>query len=145
MRKFSFHPCGNYRENYAQELNIFETDFGRLWLGIFLAVLFFVAPFVLQPLHALYSQYNRYRGHCRHRSQYSYRLYRTDFSGAWRIFRCRRLCGGNSGHTLGVGFYMAIPAAGIITALVGMIFGIPSRPIERSLSDDCHSGRTIYH
>jgi branched-chain amino acid transport system permease protein len=27
---------------------------------------------------------------------------------------------------LGLGFYLAIPAAGIITALVGMIFGIPS-------------------
>jgi branched-chain amino acid transport system permease protein len=46
-RKLSFHPCGNYRETYEQELNIFETDFGRLWLGIFLGLLFFVAPFVL--------------------------------------------------------------------------------------------------
>jgi len=49
MKNFSFHPCGNYHENYAQELNIFETDFGRVSLGIFLAVLFGVAPFFLSP------------------------------------------------------------------------------------------------
>ena len=49
MKKFSFHPCGNYRENYAQELNIFETDFGRVCLILFLAVLFLVAPFILSP------------------------------------------------------------------------------------------------
>ncbi|HOW57260.1 MAG TPA: hypothetical protein PKZ12_04615, partial [Smithellaceae bacterium] len=45
MKSFSFHPCGNYREDYKQELTIFETDFGRVCLGIFLLALFFVVPF----------------------------------------------------------------------------------------------------
>ncbi|MGA9111966.1 MAG: branched-chain amino acid ABC transporter permease [Smithella sp.] len=125
-RKFSFHPCGNYRETYAQELNIFETDFGRVCLGVFLALLFFVAPFILSP----------------------YMLYILNIIGITAIaaIGLNILIGYTGqislGHgaffgvgayaaailstRLGVGFYVAIPAAGIITALVGMIFGIPS-------------------
>jgi len=126
MRKFSFHPCGNYRENYAQELNIFETDFGRLWLGVFLALLFFVAPFVVSP----------------------YMLYILNTIGIAAIaaIGLNILIGYTGQISLGhgaffgvgayaaailstrlcVGFYFAIPAAGIITALVGMVIGIPS-------------------
>ena len=49
MRKPRFHPCGNYREDYREELTVFETDFGRLWLGIGLAFLFLVLPWVVTP------------------------------------------------------------------------------------------------
>src|SRR4030065_2575881 len=49
MKKFSLHPCGNYRESYEQELSIFETNFGRICLCLFLVALFFVAPFVVSP------------------------------------------------------------------------------------------------
>ena len=49
MRKFQFHPCGNFRESYLEELAIFETDFGRLWLGIGLVLLFGVIPFITSP------------------------------------------------------------------------------------------------
>jgi len=45
--KLSFHPCGNFRENYAQELTIFDTWFGRVSLIVFLILLFGVAPFFL--------------------------------------------------------------------------------------------------
>ncbi|KQC08825.1 MAG: ABC transporter permease [Smithella sp. SDB] len=126
FRKLSFHPCGNYRETYEQELNIFETDFGRLWMGIFLAVLFLVAPFLLSP-YMLY-------------------IFNTIGIAAIAAIGLNILIGYTGqislGHgaffgvgayaaailatRLGVGFYFAIPAAGIITALVGMIFGIPS-------------------
>jgi len=126
MKKFSFHPCGNYRENYSQELNIFETDFGRVCLILFLAVLFLVAPFVLSP----------------------YMLYILNMIGIAAIaaIGLNILIGYTGqislGHgaffgvgayaaailatRLGLPFYLAIPSAGIITALVGMIFGIPS-------------------
>ncbi len=53
MRKFSFHPCGNYHESYREELSIFETDFGRACLLLFLIVLFVVVPVSCQ----LYSMY----------------------------------------------------------------------------------------
>jgi len=126
MRKFSFHPCGNYRENYAQELNIFETDFGRVCLILFLAVFFLVAPFVLTP----------------------YMLYILNMIGIAAIaaIGLNILIGYTGQISLGHGaffgvgayaaailatrlgfpFYLALPSAGIITALVGMIFGIPS-------------------
>jgi branched-chain amino acid transport system permease protein len=126
MKRFSFHPCGNYRENYKQELSIFETDFGRVCLGLFLIILFFVVPFTAN----------------------AYFLYILNTIGIAAIaaIGLNILIGFTGqislGHgaffgvgayaaailatRLGVGFYLAIPAAGIITALVGMIFGVPS-------------------
>ena len=126
MKKPSFHPCGNYRESYAQELSIFETWFGRVCLGGFLAVLFLVAPFVLSP----------------------YLLYILNTIGILAIaaIGLNILVGYTGQISLGHGaffgvgayaaailatrldvpFYLSIPAAGFITALVGMIFGIPS-------------------
>jgi branched-chain amino acid transport system permease protein len=126
MRKFSFHPCGNYHENYAQELSIFETDFGRVCLGLFLVLFFLVAPFIVSP----------------------YMLYILNMIGIAAIaaIGLNILIGytgqislghgaffGVGAYTaailatrVGLGFYLAIPAAGIITALVGMIFGVPS-------------------
>ena len=126
MKKFSFHQCGNYRENYSQELNIFETDFGRVCLILFLAVLFLVSPFVLSP----------------------YMLYILNMIGIAAIaaIGLNILIGFTGqislGHgaffgvgayaaailatRLGLPFYLSIPSAGIITAMVGMIFGVPS-------------------
>jgi branched-chain amino acid transport system permease protein len=126
MRKFSFHSCGNFREDYAEELKIFETYFGRICLGLFLILLFAVAPFVVS----------------------TYMLYILNMIGIAAIaaIGLNILIGYTGqislGHgaffgvgayaaailatRLGLGFYLAIPAAGIITALVGMIFGIPS-------------------
>jgi branched-chain amino acid transport system permease protein len=126
MKKFSFHPCGNYRETYAQELNIFETDFGRVSLILFLAVLFLIAPFILSP----------------------YMLYILNMIGIAAIaaIGLNILIGFTGqislGHgaffgvgayaaailatRLGLPFYLSIPLAGIITATVGMIFGVPS-------------------
>jgi len=126
MKKFSFHSCGNYREDYAEELKIFETYFGRICLGLFLILLFTVAPFVVS----------------------TYMLYILNMIGIVAIaaIGLNILIGYTGqislGHgaffgvgayaaailatRLGLGFYLAIPAAGIITALVGMIFGIPS-------------------
>jgi branched-chain amino acid transport system permease protein len=126
MKKFSFHSCGNFREDYAEELKIFETYFGRICLGLFLILLFAVAPFVVS----------------------TYMLYILNMIGIAAIaaIGLNILIGYTGqislGHgaffgvgayaaailatRLGLGFYLAIPAAGIITALVGMIFGIPS-------------------
>ncbi|MEQ8160284.1 MAG: branched-chain amino acid ABC transporter permease [Smithellaceae bacterium] len=126
MRRFSFHPCGNYRENYAQELTIFETDYGRISMCIFLLLLFFATPFVVS----------------------SYMLYVINTIGIAAIAAIGlNILVGYTGQIslghgaffgvgayaaavlatrFGVGFYLAIPAAGVLTALVGMIFGIPS-------------------
>ncbi|HBH86968.1 MAG TPA: branched-chain amino acid ABC transporter permease [Syntrophaceae bacterium] len=126
MKKFRFHPCGNYHERYSQELTIFETDFGRFWLCIGILFLFFVLPFVSSP----------------------YFLYVLNTIGIISIaaIGLNILIGFTGqislGHgafigvgayaaailatSLGVPFLLSIPLAGLISALVGMIFGIPS-------------------
>jgi branched-chain amino acid transport system permease protein len=126
LRKLNFHPCGNYKESYFQELSIFQTDFGRLWSVVGLIVLFGIVPFLSGP----------------------YTLYIINTIGIASIaaIGLNILIGMTGqislghGAFLGVGayagavlatsanlpFYLAIPAAGLITAMVGMVFGIPS-------------------
>ncbi|MBW1800709.1 MAG: branched-chain amino acid ABC transporter permease [Deltaproteobacteria bacterium] len=129
MKKFQFHPCGNYKERYEEDLTIFETDFGRLWLLIGLVLLFVVipfAPFISNP----------------------YILYLINTIGIYAIaaIGLNLLIGYTGQISLGHGaffgvgayaaailatkagfpFWLAVPVAGIVTALVGMIFGIPS-------------------
>lgn len=126
MRQLQFHPCGNFNETYEQELTIFETDFGRLATLIGLVLLFAVVPFVTN----------------------AYILYIINTIGIYTIaaIGLNLLIGYTGQISLGHGaffgvgaysaailatkvgfpFFLAVPAAGIITALVGMIFGIPS-------------------
>lgn len=126
MRKLHFHPCGNYKEHYASELAIFETDFGRLWMSIGLIVLFFVLPFASGP----------------------YFLYVLNMIGIAAIaalglniligftgqislghgafFGVGAYAGAILATRLGFPFWLSLPAAGLVTALVGMVFGIPS-------------------
>jgi len=126
MKKLSFHSCGNYRETYEQELNIFETDFGRLWMMIFLGVLFFVAPFVLSP-YMLYILNTIGIAAIAAIGLNILIGYTGQISlGHGAFFGVGAYAAAILATRLGVGFYLAIPAAGIITALVGMIFGIPS-------------------
>lgn len=125
-QKLHFHPCGNFKESYAQELTIFETDFGRLWMLIGLGLLFGVIPFITSP----------------------YMLYVLNTMGIYAIAAVGlNLLIGHTGQIslghgafFGVGayaaailatkagfpFWAAVPAAGALTAAVGMIFGLPS-------------------
>jgi len=126
MRRLRFHPCGNYRESYGEELRIFETDFGRAAMLCGFALLFLVVPFVSSP----------------------YLLYVINLTGITAIgaLGLNILIGFTGqislghGAFIGVGAYGAailatswnlplfasLPLAGILTAAVGMIFGVPS-------------------
>jgi branched-chain amino acid transport system permease protein len=126
MKKFHFHPCGNYRETYDQELTVFETDFGRLWTWVGIFILFLILPFLGTP----------------------YFLHVLNMIGITSIaaLGLNILIGFTGqislghGAFIGVGAYSAavlsttmempflfnLPLAGLIAALVGMIFGIPS-------------------
>lgn len=126
MRKFQFHPCGNYRETYEKELTVFETDFGRAAVIIGLIVLFAVVPFITGP----------------------YVIYVVNVIGITAIAAIglnilvgfTGLISLGHGAFVGVGayaaaimatslslpFWIAVPSAGLVTALVGMMFGIPS-------------------
>lgn len=126
MRKLHFHPCGNFRESYYEELRIFDTDFGRLWMLVGLAVLFFVIPFISS----------------------SFMLYVLNTIGIYGIaaiglnlligftgqislghgafFGVGAYAGAILASKAGIPFIFAVPVAGLFTAAVGMVFGIPS-------------------
>ncbi|MBW1714687.1 MAG: branched-chain amino acid ABC transporter permease [Deltaproteobacteria bacterium] len=126
MRNLQLHPCGNFRETYRQELTIFETDFGRLATLVGLILLFAFVPFVSS----------------------AYILYIINTIGIFAIAAIGlNLLIGYTGQIslghgaffgvgaysaailatkVGVPFVIAVPAGGVITALVGMVFGIPS-------------------
>jgi branched-chain amino acid transport system permease protein len=126
MGNLRFHPCGNFKESYDQELTIFETDFGRAWLLVGLALLFGVIPFISS----------------------AYILYILNTIGIYAIaaiglnlligftgqislghgafFGVGAYTGAILATKVGFPFWASVPAAGVMTALVGMIFGIPS-------------------
>ena len=130
MRKLQFRPCGNFNESYEEELAIFETDFGRVCLLIGLLLLFVVIPFIVGP----------------------YSLYILNTIGIYAIAAIGlNLLIGYTGQIslghgafFGVGAYTAailatktgfpiwlsIPAAGIVTAAVGVLFGLPSARLK---------------
>ena len=127
MRKLKLHPCGKFNERYEEELTIFGTDFGRLWMWI-----------------------GTFSSFCRHSlHQFShYILYVINHIGIAAIaaIGLNILIGYTGQISLGHGaffgvgaysaailatavgfpFWLSVPSAGVITAFVGMIFGIPS-------------------
>ncbi|HBE45429.1 MAG TPA: branched-chain amino acid ABC transporter permease [Deltaproteobacteria bacterium] len=123
-------PCGNYKESYKEELPIFETDFGRISSLIGLILLFFVIPFV-------FGSYNLYV--LNHVAIYAIAAVGlnilTGFTGQLSL---------GHGAFFGVGAYTAsilmtrlhvpflpsIFAGGVSTALVGLVFGIPSSRLK---------------
>ena len=126
MRRLVFHPCGNFKESYQQELDIFETDFGRVWLWVGLFLVFVIIPAISGP----------------------YLFYVLNMIGIAGIaaIGLNLLMGFTGQISLGHGaffgvgayaaailatrvhfpFWISVPSAGVIAALVGMIFGIPS-------------------
>lgn len=126
MKRLHFHPCGNYKTSYSDELTLFSSDFGRVCSLAGIAALFLVVPFVSPP----------------------YLLYVINMIGIYAIaaIGLNILVGYTGmislGHgaffgvgaytaavlaaTMNVPFLVSVPAAGLMTAGVGMIFGIPS-------------------
>jgi len=126
MKTLRFHPCGNFKVRYREELNIFETDFGRLWSAAGLVFLFAVLPWVATP----------------------YLLYVVNLIGISVIaalglnilvgytglislghgafFGVGAYAAGILAVTYGLPFLAVVPLAGLVTAVVGMVFGIPS-------------------
>jgi branched-chain amino acid transport system permease protein len=125
-KKLRFHPSGSFHEDYHQEITIFETDFGRFWLAAGLLFLFLVLPFITSP----------------------YLLYVINTIGIAAIAAVGlNILTGYTGQIslghgafFGVGaysaailatriplpFYLSVPSAGILTAVVGVVFGLPS-------------------
>ncbi len=130
MRKLQFRSCGNFNESYEEELAIFETDFGRVCLLIGLLLLFVVIPFITSP-------YNLYILN-------SIGIYAIAAIGLNLLIGYTGQISLGHGAFFGVGAYTAailatktgfpiwlsVPAAGIVTAAVGIIFGLPSARLK---------------
>ena len=130
MPKLRFHPCGNYKESYMEELAIFETDFGRLSMLIGLVLLFGVIPFISSPfvlyvlntigIYAIAAiGLNLLIGYT---GQISL--------GHGAFFGVGAYAAAILANRVGLPFWVAVPAAGLVTAAVGMVFGLPSARLK---------------
>jgi len=126
MRRLQFHSCGNFKDQYKQELTIFETDFGRLWLWIGLFVLFGILPVITGP-YLIYVLNMIGIASIAAMGLNILIGYTGQISlGHGAFFGVGAYGGAILATSLGFPFWIAVPVAGVITALVGMIFGIPS-------------------
>jgi branched-chain amino acid transport system permease protein len=126
MRKLKLHPCGKFNERYEEELTIFGTDFGRLWLWIGLLLLFAVVPFVTSH-YVLYVV-----NHIGIAAIAAIGLnILIGFTGQISLghgafFGVGAYSAAILATALGFPFWLSVICAGAITALIGMVFGIPS-------------------
>jgi len=107
-------------------MKIFETDFGRLWLSIGILILFLVVPWIFSP----YMVYIFNSIGIAAISAIGLNIL-IGFTGQISLghgafFGVGAYAAGILATSLNFPFYLSIPSAAIITAMVGMIFGIPS-------------------
>jgi branched-chain amino acid transport system permease protein len=128
MRKLKLHPCGKFNERYEEELTIFGTDFGRLWMWIGLFLLF-----VIVPLPFISSNYVLYViNHIGIAAIAAVGLnILIGFTGQISLghgafFGVGAYSAAILATALGFPFWLSVPGAGVITALAGTVFGIPS-------------------
>jgi len=126
MKRLRLRPCGNFKERYEEEMHIFNTDFGRLAVVVGVLLLFGVVPFSV----GMYSLYIINIIAISSIAAIGLNIL-IGFTGMISL---------GHGAFFGVGAYAAailatrggcpfmvvLPVAGLITAVVGMIFGIPS-------------------
>jgi branched-chain amino acid transport system permease protein len=125
MRKIHLQPCGNFRERYDQEITVFSTDFGRLWAGIGL-VLLLAVPLLASP----YMMYVFNMIGIAAIAAIGLNIL-IGFTGQISLghgafFGVGAYAGAIFATTLQLPMFLSIPAAGLVTAGIGMIFGIPS-------------------
>ena len=126
MGKLKLHPCGKFNEQYEEELTIFSTDFGRLWMWIGLFLLFAIIP-------SISSHYVLYVvNHIGIAAIAAIGLnILIGFTGQISLghgafFGVGAYSAAILATALGFPFWLSVFCAGVITALVGMVFGIPS-------------------
>lgn len=130
MRSLKLHLCGNFRETYEEELALFETDFGRLWVVVGLLILFGVVP-LIGSTYVLYIL-----NHVAIATIAAIGLnlligYTGLISlGHGAFFGVGAYTAAILVSRVGVPFWFAVLGAGVVTAMVGMVFGIPSARLK---------------
>jgi len=117
--------CGDFRQTYAEDMAIFETAFARRLLLLFLAGMavlpFWLGGFWMDVLNRICIAVIAATG----------LNILTGFTGQISLGNAAFLSVGAYGTALmagrwGLPFPVVIPLAGLLTALVGMVFGVPS-------------------
>ena len=117
--------CGDFRETYSKDMAIFETSFARSLLALFVAVLLavpaFASSFWLDVLNRILIAVIAATG----------LNILTGFTGQISLGNAAFLAVGGYATAFlagrwGLPFPVVIPLAGLVTALVGMVFGVPS-------------------
>jgi branched-chain amino acid transport system permease protein len=117
--------CGDFRQTYAEDMAIFETPLPRFLLAAFLvalaAVPFVSSSFWLDVMNRIFIAVIAAMG----------LNILTGFTGQISLGNAAFLAVGAYSTAflagrMGLPFPLVIPAAGLLTALVGMIFGVPS-------------------
>jgi len=126
MPRLRFRPCGNFKERYEEEITIFETDFGRVWLWVGLALLLLGVPFIAGP-YTLYIINNIGIAGIGAIGLNILIGYTGQISlGHGAFFGVGAYSAAILASKVGCPFGLSVLAAGVVTAMVGMIFGMPS-------------------
>lgn len=126
MRMLKLHPCGNFKVQYEQELTIFETDFGRIWLWVGLFGLFAVLP-AISSAYALYIiNIIGIAGIAALGLNILIGFTGQISLGHGAFFGVGAYAAAILATSLSFPFWLAVPLGGFITAMVGMVFGMPS-------------------
>lgn len=117
--------CGNFKSDYSKDTALFQTGFSRLCICSLLAALV-VLPFVIEP----YFIYVANMIFIAVIGAVGLNIL-TGFTGLISLGQGAFMAVGafSAGYLsleFGMPFYLTIPLAGLITALVGAFFGIPS-------------------
>jgi len=130
MRRLRFRPCGNFKERYEEELTIFETDFGRLWSWVGVVLLLGVVPFISGP-YMLYVLNNMAIAAIAAIGLNILIGFTGQISlGHGAFFGVGAYAAAILAIKAGFPFWASVLSAGVITAVVGMIFGIPSARLK---------------
>ena len=127
-----FHTCGRFKTSYQEELNRFQTPFGRSFTVISIICLFGLMPFISNDyfLHLLNTI-------CIYAIVAMGLNILTGYTGQLSLghgafFGIGAYTGALLAAKAGLPFFMVIPIAGIVALMVGAIFALPSvrlRPI----------------
>lgn len=126
MPRLRFRPCGYFKERYEEELRIFETDFGRLWMGIGLLVLFIFLPLTFPPYWLYIANHVAIAAIAAIGLNILIGLTGQISLGHGAFVGVGAYAAAILATKVGLPFWLSVPTAGLITAMVGMVFGIPS-------------------
>ena len=147
MRKLRFHPCGNFKEHYGQELDHLRDRF-RETLGRHRdsCVLFGVVPFIASPYLLYVLNMIGHRGHCSPRASTSSSGSRDrshwDMALSSASAPMRRA---SSPRTFGMPFLGCRSCGRARHGRRRHDLRHPLGPTERPLPDHCDPGRPVHH